>query len=444
MLKLIPVDDIKISPNRQRREFKQAELNELAESIKQRSLFHAIVLRRQADDWILVSGERRLRAIKDIYELGGEFKHSNQPVPTGMIPFVTLGDLSPLDAEEAELEENIRRIDLTWQERAAADARLANLRTKQAKEKGEPVPSVADISIELRGSKEGIHQETVRRELIVARHLDDPEVKAAKGLDEAFKLLKRKEEARKNVELAEQVGRTFSVASHQVIHTDSLIWLAKAADEMFDVIVTDPPFGMGSDEFGDSNGVGGSLGGHGYKDDADYYNLILATCVEHFIRITKLQAHLYWFCDIDKFHQTREAFSAAGWWVFRTPLIYYKPNGSRAPWPEHGPQRKYELILYAVKGKKPVTKLYGDVIACQPDPQMGNAAQKPVAIYEELLRRSAHPGDFVMDCFAGTGSILPAAHALKCKATAIEKDPVQYGNCLKRLEKLKEQKELAL
>ena len=34
----------------------------------------------------------------------------------------------------------------------------------------------------------------------------------------------------------------------------------------------------------------------------------------------------------------------------------------RAPWPDSGPQRKYETLLYAVKGKRPVLKMAGDVL----------------------------------------------------------------------------------
>jgi DNA modification methylase len=38
---------------------------------------------------------------------------------------------------------------------------------------------------------------------------------------------------------------------------------------------------------------------------------------------------------------------------------------------------------------------------------------------------------------AGTGSILPAAHELKIKATAIEISQEYYGRCLERLKELK-------
>jgi len=441
-MRLIPLTDIQISPDRQRKEFLQADLVELAESIRTMGLFHPVVVRQESDKWVLVAGERRLRAITDIYDLGGEFEHDSITVERGSVPCVSLGELNELDREEAELEENIRRVNLTWQERAAATSRLAALRNKQAILGGLPAPSIATVAIEVRGSSEGVNQETTRREIIVAKHLADPEVRAAKNVNDAFKVLKRKEQTQKNVQLAAEVGRTFSSASHTLLNEDSLGWLANAPEGLFDVILTDPPYGMNADEFGDSGGK--AAGAHGYEDSVEIFAQCLAAGVDHFMRITKPQAHLYWFCDIDKFHQSRAAFEAAGWWVHRTPLIWHKLNGSRVPWPEHGPQRKYEILLYAVKGKKPVTHIYGDIISCASDDNLGHAAQKPVALYQQLLQRSVRPGDAVLDCFGGTGPIIVAAHELKCKATYLERDPASYAIAVKRLEAVSAQIELPL
>jgi len=125
-------------------------------------------------------------------------------------------------------------------------------------------------------------------------------------------------------------------------------------------------------------------------------------------------------------------------------LIWHKPSGMRAPWPEHGPQRKYETICYAVKGKRPVLKMAADLISFGADSNLGHAAQKPVALFEELLRRSCRPGDTVFDPFCGSGTIFAAAHELKCQATGIELDQASFGIAVKRVEMLKAQLELGL
>ena len=442
MKRYITVDAVKVSPNRQRRLFDPAKLHEFADGIQTQGLFHAIVLRIVGEDYQLVAGERRLRAAADIYGLGGTFSHDGELVPPGYIPYTLLSDLDDLAAEEAELSENLHREDLTWQERAMACARIEKLRRRQAEAKGEVLPSVADIALEVRGSSEGINQETTRREIIVAKHLDNPEVQAAKSVDEAFKILRKQEAAEKSRELGISVGRTYTAKVHTCLNEDSLEWMKMAATESFDVILTDPPYGMGADEFGDSGGL--AAGAHGYKDDLETAIACYMALAKEGYRIAKTQAHLYAFCDPDHFHFIKLEMEAHGWSVFRTPLIWYKKAGMRAPWPFEGPQRKYETILYAVKGKRPTLKMAGDVLDFPPDSNLGHAAQKPMALYQELLSRSLLPGQTVLDPFCGSGPIFAAAHALKAAATGIEMDPVSYGISIKRIEGLMAQGELDL
>lgn len=434
----ISIDEIVVPENRQRREFDPAELNELGDSIEKLGLLHPPVLRFDGQRYLLVAGERRLRAIKDLYDLGRSFTYSGKPVMAGTIPYNNLGELDTLAAMEAELEENIRRVDLSWQDRAAATARLASFRLMQSEAEDRPAPTVASIALEVRGSDEGINHEATRKELILAKHLDDPEVKAAKTANEAFKILKKKEETQKNAELAATIGKTFSATSHVCLQADSIAYLTENPGTGYDIILTDPPYGMGADEFGDS-GTGGSAGAHFYKDDEKTLLKIVGDFPSLIYRIAKPEAHAYIFCDIDWFPTWKDAMADAGWRVFRTPLIWYKPTGFRAPWPEHGPQRKYEVILYAVKGNKKVQKLAPDVIQCAADTQLGHPAQKPVALYEDLLRRSARAGDKVIDPFCGSGPIFQAAQNLKLTATGIEMDPAAYAIAVKRLQKIQEE-----
>lgn len=432
----LAVASIRISTRRQRQEFEPESITKLSESIIRNTLLHPIIVRKNNDEWYLVAGERRLRAIQNIWMMGSSLRCNGHTFFEGEVPCVNLGDLSPLQAMEAELEENIRRVDLSWQEKAAATAALADLRIAQAESKNEPLPTIADISEEVRGSRLGENQANTRREIILSRHLDDPDVAKAKDLNEAFKILKRKEGTRKHAELAQQIGRTFTSSLHSLVQGDCIKELLPSTPaERYDVILTDPPYGMGADEFGDSGGL--AAGAHGYKDDYETWVGLTRPLCSELYRVAKLEAHAYLFCDIDRFHELRLEMQLAGWRVFRTPLIWHDPNKSRAPWPEHGPQRKYEIILFAVKGKKRVTRLYGDLITYTADTNLGHAAQKPVALYIDLLRRSITPGDRVLDPFCGTGTIFPAAHELKCVAEGMELDAASYGIAASRLKELK-------
>lgn len=430
-MQLAHVDDIVVPEYRIRRDFDPDKIVELMTSIESKGLLHALVVRK--DGKTLVAGERRFRAIKDIHFTGGHFSYNGIQVPKNMVPIVLLEDLSPLDHEEAELEENIKRQDLTWQEECAATARITDLRKRQAEAQGLSPPSLREIAVSL-DLAEG-NAGYISEKLAVSRHLEDKDVAGAKNVRDALKIVKKKQQEKRNTDLAHLVGQTFSASSHQLINIDSLIWMKECPDSQFDVILTDPLYGMGADEFGDSGGL--AAGAHGYKDDLENFLEIMKILPYEAFRVAKPQAHLYCFCDIDWFIQLRNEFRFAGWKVFRTPLIWHKPNGQRTPWVNMGPQRKYECILFAVKGSKLVQKIVGDVLTFPSDENLGHAAQKPVALFEELLKRSCVAGDKVLDPFMGTGPIFPAAHGLKVTAVGIEKDPAAYGIAVNRIKELK-------
>ena len=423
-----------VTPGRQRQEFSPQEMSELTEAIAAHGLMHPIVVRETPDGFVLVAGERRWRAIRDMRMLGGQLKFNGTIVPDGEIPYVTLGQLTPLQAEEAELQENIARKDLTWQENAAAVAKLHSLRSRQAQAEGR-VHTVADTAMETKGRSDGGYQAAVRKDLVVAKFLHNPEVAKAKTADEAFKIIKRQEESQRNVALAAEVGKTFTQSVHELHNTNCLSWMRAQPEGLFDVILTDPPYGLGADSFGDG---GGKLSGieHHYKDDVESFRALMGEWCPLAYRIAKAQAHAYVFCDLDNFHWLKQQMTAAGWWVTRTPFICTKPNSGRVPHPEHGPRRQWEMILYAIKGKKPTTGIYPDVITTMADANMSHGAQKPVALYLDLLKRSVRPGDTVLDSFAGSGTIFPAAHQFKVKAVGVEMNPEYYALGLNRIKAL--------
>jgi DNA modification methylase len=264
----------------------------------------------------------------------------------------------------------------------------------------------------------------------------DPDVARAKSTADAIKIVKRKEEARVNSLLAAEVGTKAATELHLVYNEDCRGWLVDCDSNRFDCILIDPPYGMGADTFGD--GAGKRVGiEHDYSDDADYAYGLMQEISHDLYRVAKEQSHLYVWCDIDLFADLRTLFRDSGWWVFRTPLINVKREGGRVPWPEHGPRRCYELVLYAVKGKRPVTSIQRDVFESTLERNTdGHGAAKPVEAYVELLRRSCRPGDEVLDCFAGTGTILAAAHQLRLRAVAVEADTAYFGQCVKRLNSL--------
>lgn len=432
----VHIDGIFIPENRQRKEFKANELTELADSISRLGLIHPVVVRQEGGKNILVAGERRVKAIQYVWNFGQKVKCAGEEFDEGYIPCLLHEELDPLDAYEIELEENIRRVDLTWQEKSIATSQLYEMRRLQAEKKGAAAPTIADITEELHGTAEGNMYSSVRAQILVSKHLDDPDVAKATSAKDALKILKRKEEAAKSAELGRSVGATYSAAVHKLILGDCLMEMEQQIEpRSVDVILTDPPYGIDAHEFGDSGGKTG--GAHFYDDSFDTWSKLMQEFCRAAYRVARDDAHAYVFCDIDNFVFLKSYMDGAGWKSFRTPLVWVNPTAMRTPWPESGPQRKYQICLYAIKGDKAVTRIYPDVFTYPSDENLGHQAQKPVAAYVDLLRRSTRPGDTVLDPFCGSGPIFPACHELKLKAIGIEQSEVAYGIAVKRLQGLK-------
>lgn len=413
--------DITVS-NRQRKYFDEMKLVELAEDIEKNDLLHAIAIR---DDGQLVAGERRLRAMDILHRQGRNFRYNGLPVPVGYIPVVGVSERDDLGYREAELSENLAREDLSWQERTAAVAALHQLRTEQNQ-----TQSIRDTASELKGRlAHGGEVTEVSEDISLAQHLHDEDVVKAKTKGEAIKILRAKKLQEKNRELAEKFRLNPTAGRHQLVHGDAIEVLTTLPESIVDVVVTDPPYGIGADTHGDQQFLA-----HEYDDSLERWFYLMRELALRLDKVCKAQAHAYVFCDIRNFQHLVGNFNMPGWSVWPTPLIWDKGNMGLLPRPEHGPRRCYEAILYAIKGNKPTTGVYHDVIRV---PGMGKqryAAEKPVDLYVDLLKRSVHPGDTILDPFAGSGPILPAANRLSCRAIAIELTDVGIGICSQRLE----------
>ena len=137
----IPIDQIVVSQDRQRKHFDEVELSELANDILTNGLYHPPVVRVEGAMMILVAGERRLRALKSLAFLEQNYLYNDRVVPAGYVPVNNIGVVSHDVATEIELHENIKRQDITWQERVDAESRLIELRRDQAMRDGKPTPS---------------------------------------------------------------------------------------------------------------------------------------------------------------------------------------------------------------------------------------------------------------------------------------------------------------
>jgi len=317
----VPLTSITISSSRQRKEILGDDLIDLANSISKNGLLHPIVVRKSGEAFQLVAGERRLRAVEYLATLGEEIEIGTHKVPYESIPCTDLGDLDPIDAFECELEENLRRVDLTWQERSEATSQLYELRRLQREKRQETPLAAGEFARQVYPDHTPqAANAAVKAELMVAKQLKDPEVAKAKSIDEAVKIIKRKEESARNAALGEAVGRSFTLAAHTLLKGDSLEILPSFPNETFDCILSDPPYGMNAENFGDSGGK--ASGTHSYNDSLDNWLKLINIYASESFRVAKAQAHAYTFCDLDNFFHLRSVMDAVGWECFRTPLIW--------------------------------------------------------------------------------------------------------------------------
>ena len=106
---LLPIDKIVPNPRQPRRHFDEQALRELAESIRQHGVLQPLSVQRTAGGYVLVAGERRLRA-------AGMAGLTHVPC--------LLVRASDEDSAVLALIENLQRCDLHYLEEAQAIARL--------------------------------------------------------------------------------------------------------------------------------------------------------------------------------------------------------------------------------------------------------------------------------------------------------------------------------
>jgi ParB family transcriptional regulator, chromosome partitioning protein len=106
----LPLERIRANPFQPRRNFDPAGLEELVQSIRQHGLLQPIVVRAKGEGYEVVSGERRLRAFR---ELG-----------RSSIPAILRPDVSDAEMLELALVENLQRRDLDPIERAQGYRRM--------------------------------------------------------------------------------------------------------------------------------------------------------------------------------------------------------------------------------------------------------------------------------------------------------------------------------
>lgn len=435
----IPIDQIIIPEYRQRTTpLDREKIAEFAESFSVRGKqINPIALRKNDEDkWVLVAGFRRLCTRKLVPNV--ELRCGELLLRPGCIAATNWGDLTVIEQNEIELEENAIRADLTVAEKAAAVGLLHDLRKRQAEAEGKvytnfALANDARVAPESPRVSERVAEAATLLEL--SKHVAKPEVAKIKTIPEARAFLRKEMSRERNADLrkAYEANVASSASPHRIILGscyDAEVWKRMPFGQ-FDVACFDPPYGVNAQAFG-SQGGQAHTAGHKYEDSKAVWDEVCSLVPSIAAAALKEDCHLYSFCDPRNYVQLAEAMEAAGFTVWHVPLIWAK-NGGILPDHKRGPRRTYEVILYAYRGQKEVERVAPDVLSHAAVHMPRHGAEKPVSLLIDILSRSVRPGSLVLDLFAGSGSIFPAASSTHCVAWGIEREQAHYDLAVTRL-----------
>jgi DNA modification methylase len=142
---------------------------------------------------------------------------------------------------------------------------------------------------------------------------------------------------------------------------------------------------------------------------------------------------VYLFMSSSELHTLYRAFTRAGG-HYSTFLIWAKPHFTLG---RSDYQRQYEPILYG--WREGVNRFWcgarnqGDVWSfAKPAVNDLHPTMKPVALIEQAIQNSSHPGNVVLDPFGGSGSTLIACQKTGRDARLVEIDPLYVDVIVRR------------
>ena len=77
----------------------------------------------------------------------------------------------------------------------------------------------------------------------------------------------------------------------------------------------------------------------------------------------------------------------------------------------------------AARGKLPTDTWWHTIVPTNGKERTGYPTQKPLGIVRRIVQASSQPGDTVLDCFAGSGTVGEAAYALGRRFILIDNNP---------------------
>lgn len=413
----VPIDSITlVRDERQRREI---DVSDLIESIRKRGVLSPICVR---EDGRLIFGERRLTAAK---QLG----HKD------ILARIAPNDLSPLDLQVLELDENVMRKDLPWTEKAAALRKMRELYLLE-----HPSSSQDQFADSVAYSRQFVSKMLEAAEEIAK---GNTRVAQAPALNKAINVITRTKEREENNALSDIIDSIGTgTPPPPVEHEDPILlesfhaWAPFYSGPKFNLIHCDFPYGIGLDD-SDQLQVDGTAH-QTYEDDAKTFWDLLETLAVHRDRFISHSAHLiFWHSMKEELYLPMRKFFAERLpeWTFDDyPLVWLKSdNRGIAPDVERRPRRIYETALFGWRGERKLVKLGSNAYPA-PKENGAHPSAKPEPVLRHFFSMVCDKHTRCFDPTCGSGSALRAAESLGASSIlGLEMDPTFHKDAVARL-----------
>ena len=418
----IAVDSITVDrETRQRKELKDVPV--LAQSIASVGLINPIVITREHT---LVAGERRLEAHK---HLGIE-----------LIPAQFTDELDPETLHLIELEENIKRVDLSWQDEVNAVAAYDALR-RSTEESWSAAKTAEAI---------GYSETAVKRRLLVKSAMDEgvPEVVEASALSVAANFASRRRERMQSSAIQSiptisvvtsdepEIAKVFEAKpapkrNVELLHSNFHQWAKTPQKVPFNLIHCDFPYGVTA---GDKQGQSGAKVLGGYEDSSDIYFELIETLGENSENFIAKSAHMIFWYSMKYHDETVRRLKSYGWNILDFPLIWHKSdNKGILSDPQRRPRHTYETALFCSRGDRLLVKPKADSFSA-PTSLNFHMSEKPSRVLEHFLSMLVDESTVLLDPTCGSGNAILVGEELGANyCLGIEKEEEYYARACNNL-----------
>jgi 16S rRNA G966 N2-methylase RsmD len=427
--------------DRMRKDF--GSIDDLANSIKKYGLLQPIILglsdvvNGQSCTYLL-AGERRLRSMK---RLGiTHLEHAKHYVWRG-----EEGDEDKKVRFKAiELEENLKRKELTWQEQLLGKQQLLTMMQEiyGQPRSGPPsalAPDKPGFGVNKLAAMLGESVGTTSQDLQVAALLTQiPALRNAKTKSEVLSKMKiagtvlgMQAAATQRITDRITAGLPAAAQSYWELHETSFD-KNKLLDESVDLIWSDLPYGADVTAVHDKTEIY-----HEYDDSRASLIMMLDSIATESYRVLRNDRYAVFCFGFNYYPELVQTLKLAGFHVNPVPCIWNKGTKFGAN-PLVAYCIGYEPLLVAWKGSPRFIRPGQSNVFNYPPPENRiHLVQKPVVLVKQFLEDMTTEGAVVVDWCAGTGTTGVACHEMKRHAILFERDPSMAMLAKARLEELK-------